>query len=114
MTHLRTEVTADEIPAIPTHSTPIIIRIIGVFLPRNRGARQALPFSVTCNLSSALVTPLEGLEELSARVAGSSLTLVLVKALVVVVEEVAEVSADRLIETMGAAMTLSLLSSDES
>ena len=68
---------------------------------------------MTCNLSSALATPLEGLEELSARVAGSSLTLALVKALVVVVEEVAEVSADRLMETIGAAMTLSLVSSDD-
>ena len=66
---------------------------------------------MTCSLSSVVVKPLDGLEELSARVDGSSFTLALLKAFEVVVEEVAEVRADRLIDTMGAARTLSLASS---
>lgn len=75
------------------------------------------PFSVMCSLSSAAVRPLEGLEELSARVADCSFTLMLVllRASEVVVEDAAEVRADRLMDTTGDASTFSLLSSlDES
>lgn len=58
--------------------------------------------------------PLEGLEELSARMPGCSftLTVLLLRASAMVVEEAAEVRAERLIDTNGLANTLSLLSSE--
>lgn len=37
--HLRTKVTTDEVPAVPTHRTPVIVGVVGILPPRDRGAR---------------------------------------------------------------------------